>query len=276
MVETIYQSKDVRHIFKLMNMQYQSGHGGNYPSENCSIYSVVKQGDLKMREFKRKSRVLLIDDNAEHLRGVKELITLESSYDVVGTTTSANMGINLVKKYHPDLILMDINMPEKDGLQAIQEIEKLNLGVRIIALSAYDDADLIFRAMKIGAKGYVLKTMASAQLIYAMDEVAAGKIYLPTALTSRFFEYFQNSFKEEIPAQENFLSDLTAREEEVLDLLTQGNNYKGIAGKLFISETTVKTHVNNIFQKLQVNDRTQAVLYALNNGFAQRRSARVA
>jgi len=226
-----------------------------------------------MREFTRKSRVLLIDDNADHLRGVKELITLESCYDVVGTTTSPNLGINLAKKYRPDIILLDINMPEKDGLQTIQEIEKLDLGIRIIALSGYDDADLIFRAMKIGAKGYVLKTMASAQLIHAMDEVSSGKIYLPTALTSRFFEYFQNSFKEEASKdmEENLLRYLTAREEEVLDLLTQGNNYKGIASKLFISETTVKTHVNNIFQKLQVNDRTQAVLYALNNGFAQKR-----
>ena len=169
-------------------------------------------------------------------------------------------------------------MPEKDGLQAIQEIEKLDLDVRVIALSGYDDADLIFRAMKLGAKGYVLKTMASAQLIYAIDEVAAGKVYLPSALSSRFFDYFQRSFKneaEEVP-EENLLTYLTSREEEVLDLLTQGNNYKAIAGKLFISETTVKTHVNNIFQKLQVNDRTQAVLYALNNGFATRRRAKLA
>ena len=230
-----------------------------------------------MREFKRQSRVLLIDDNADHLRGVKDLITLESSYEVVATTTSANIGINLVKKYRPDIILMDVNMPEKDGLQALQDIEKLDLGIKVICLSGYDDADLIFRAMKLGAKGYVLKTMASAQLIYAMDEVANGKIYLPTALTSRFFEYFQRSFKEEASsAEENLLTYLTAREEEVLDLLTQGNNYKGIASKLFISETTVKTHVNNIFQKLQVNDRTQAVLYALNNGFANRRRAKMA
>lgn len=230
-----------------------------------------------MREFKRKARVLLIDDNAEHLRGVKELISLETSYDVVGTTTSANIGINLVKKYRPDLVLMDINMPEKDGLQAIQEIEKLELGVKVIALSGYDDADLIFRAMKIGAKGYVLKTMASAQLIFAIDEVLNGKVYLPSALSSRFFEYFQRSFKEEAQTsnEENLLNYLTSREEEVLDLLTQGNNYKGIAGKLFISETTVKTHVNNIFQKLQVNDRTQAVLYALNNGFANKVRAKI-
>ncbi len=231
-----------------------------------------------MREFRGKLRVLLIDDNADHLRGVKELINLESSYDVVGATTSANIGINLIKKYHPDVVLMDINMPEKDGLQAIQEIERLGLDTRVIALSGYDDSDLIFRAMKLGAKGYILKTMASAQLIYAIDEVAAGKIYLPSALSSRFFEYFQNSYKEEASASdsENLLTYLTAREEEVLDLLTQGNNYKGIAGKLFISETTVKTHVNNIFQKLQVNDRTQAVLYALNNGFANRRRVKMA
>ena len=231
-----------------------------------------------MREFKRKARVLLIDDNADHLRGVKELISLETSYDIVGTTTSANMGINLVKKYQPDLVLMDINMPEKDGLQAIQEIEKLELGTRIIALSGYDDADLIFRAMKIGAKGYVLKTMASAQLIYAIDEVLNGKVYLPSALSSRFFEYFQRTFKEETASnnEENLLNYLTTREEEVLDLLTQGNNYKAIAAKLFISETTVKTHVNNIFQKLQVNDRTQAVLYAINKGFGARKKAKIA
>lgn len=230
-----------------------------------------------MREFKRKARILLVDDNADHLRGVKELITLETSYDVVGTTTSANIAINLIKKYRPDLVLMDINMPEKDGLQAIQEIGKLELGTKIIALSGYDDADLIFRAMKIGAKGYVLKTMASAQLIYAIDEVLNGKIYLPSTLSSRFFEYFQQSFKDEVKSsnEENLLTYLTSREEDVLDLLTQGNNYKCIAKKLFISETTVKTHVNNIFQKLQVNDRTQAVLYALNNGFANKVRAKI-
>jgi len=227
-------------------------------------------------ELKKKARVLLIDDNYEHLAGIREIISLEGHFDVVATSTSANIGISLVKKYHPDIVLMDINMPEKDGLQAIQEIEALNSGVRVIALSGYDDADLIFRAMKIGAKGYVLKTMASAQLIYAIEEVISGKVYLPPALSSRFFEYFQRSFKEETcicTNEENLLSYLTQREEEVLDLLTQGVTYKGVAGKLFISETTVKTHVNNIFQKLQVNDRTQAVLYAINNGFTNKRKA---
>ncbi len=222
-----------------------------------------------MRDFNKELRVVLIDDNANHLRGIKELINLESSYEVVGTTTSANLGINLIKKYNPDIVLMDINMPEKDGLQTIQTVNKLNLSTKIIALSGYDDSDLIYRAMKLGARGYVLKTMASVKLIDAIEEVAAGKIYLPSVLSTRFFKYFQTTAKEEARANEgeNLLASLTMRENEVLELLTEGINYKSIAGKLIISETTVKTHVNNIFQKLQVNDRTNAVLYALSHGF---------
>ena len=227
------------------------------------------------REFKKKSKVLLIDDNYEHLVGIRELLNLEGTFDVVGIATNVTVGLNLIKKYQPDIVLLDMNMPERDGLQGIMEIAKLDLGTKVLALSGYDDADLIFRAMKIGAKGYVLKTMASAQLIYEIEEVLGGKIYLPLALSSRFFEYFQQSFREESAKQEseeeNLLSYLTQREEEVLELLTQGITYKGVANKLFISETTVKTHVNNIFQKLQVNDRTQAVLYAINNGFLNKK-----
>ena len=231
-----------------------------------------------MRDFNKKLRVVLIDDNANHLRGIKELINIESCYDVVGTTTSANLGINLVKKYHPDIVLMDINMPEKDGLQAIQAIAKLGLQTKVIALSGYDDSDLIYRAMKLGARGYVLKTMASVKLINAIEEVAAGKIYLPAVLTTRFFEYFQTAAVEEtkISEGENLLDSLTSRENEVLELLTEGINYKSIANKLIISETTVKTHVNNIFQKLQVNDRTNAVLYALSHGFKPSKSTMTA
>ena len=224
-------------------------------------------------EFKKKSRVLLIDDNYDHLNGIRELLNLEGTFDVVGIATNVTVGLNLIKKYQPDIVLLDMNMPERDGLQGIMEISKLGLNTKVLALSGYDDADLIFRAMKIGARGYVLKTMASAQRIYASEAVLTGKIYLPLALSSRFFEYFQQSFREETERKEsgmdedNLLDALTPREEEVLQLLTQGITYKGVAGKLFISETTVKTHVNNIFQKLQVSDRTQAVLYAINNGF---------
>lgn len=230
-----------------------------------------------MREFKRKTRILLVDDNMDHIKGIKELIHLETDYDVVASATTANSAVNFVKKYNPDLVIMDINMPDKDGLQAIQEINALEVNTKIMVLSGYDDSDLIYRAMKVGAKGYILKTMSSAQLVRGIEEILNGKIYLPSTLSSKFFDFFQQSFKDENSAnnEENLLTYLTSREEEVLGLLTKGNNYKGIASKLFISETTVKTHVNNIFQKLQVNDRTQAVLYALNNGFGKKISAKI-
>ena len=230
-------------------------------------------------EFGKKTRIILVDDNVEHLLGIRELLTMENNYDVIATATNADVAVSLVKKYQPDVVLMDINMPEKDGLTAISEIERLGINTKVIALTGYDDPDLIFRAMKIGAKGYILKTMASAQLIYAIEEVMQGKIYLPSGLSSRFFEYFQKTFKEEMnnaTNEENLLQYLTQREEEVLELLTQGVTYKGVAQQLFISETTVKTHVNNIFQKLQVNDRTQAVLYAINNGFLNRKKLKMA
>ena len=194
------------------------------------------------REFKKKSKVLLIDDNYEHLVGIRELLNLEGTFDVVGIATNVTVGLNLIKKYQPDIVLLDMNMPEKDGLQGINEISKLEVETKVLALSGYDDADLIFRAMKIGAKGYVLKTMASAQLIYAIEEVLNGKIYLPLALSSRFFEYFQQSFREESAkqeiAEENLLSYLTQREEEVLELLTQGITYKGVL--------TVVSEINNL------------------------------
>lgn len=227
------------------------------------------------REFRKKTRIVLIDDNYEHLMGVKELLNLEGCYDVGQATTCVGTGVNMIKKYRPDIALVDMNMPDKNGLQAIYEIKKVNTEVKIIVLSAYDDADLIFRAMKIGARGYVLKTMASSQLICAIEDVMSGKIFLPPALSLRFFEYFQKTVRaEEENTDEELLSTLTQREEEVLDLLTQGYGYKEVSSKLFISNTTVKTHVNNIFQKLQVKDRTQAVLYAIRHGFDRKRRSK--
>ncbi len=227
-----------------------------------------------------KKSVLIVDDNYDHAAGIRELVRLEGRFEVKGIAASAEIGISLIKKQKPDIVLMDINMPDMDGITAIQEILKLEPETRIIALTGYDDSDLIFRAMKVGTKGYLLKTMAASQLTRAIEEVLNGKIYLPPALAAKFFEHFQSSFKEEatskINCEENLLSYLTQREEEVLELLTRGVTYKGVAKQLFISETTVKTHVNNIFQKLQVNDRTQAVLYAINHGLGARAKMKTA
>ena len=240
---------------------------------NRLILNIFFGGEMRRTmDFKRKQKVIVVDDKYEHASGVRELVNLENDYEVIANAGNANVAISLIKKYQPDIVLLDVNMPEMDGITALAEIQKLGVKTKVIMLTAYDDADLIYRAMKVGASGYVLKTMVSAQLIKALDEVSMGRIYLPAVLSSKFFEYFQDfekngSQKMKETGEENLLHYLTNREEEVLSLLLEGATYKDVAHDLFISETTVKTHVNNIFQKLQVKEKTQAVLYAINNGF---------
>ena len=240
-------------------------------------------GEVTMRrlDIQGVAKILVVDDNYDHAAGIRELINIESNYEVIGTAATAEIAVSLVKKYRPDVVLIDMNMPDVDGITAIQEIKKISDKIKIISVTGYDDADLIFRAMKVGARGYILKTMATSQLILAIDEVISGKIYLPPILAAKFFDHFHSTFKEDVACkfeneEDNLLNYLTQREEEVLELLTQGITYKGVANQLFISETTVKTHVNNIFQKLQVNDRTQAVLYAINHGLGNRRKMKAA
>lgn len=214
-------------------------------------------------------RIFVVDDNANHSTGIKQLLELQSGYNVVGISTNGEDAIKRLDAMDVDIVLMDMNMPELDGVSAIQQIQAKNENIKILALTGYDDPDLIFRAMKAGAKGYILKTMVTSQLITAIEEVVADKVYLPPALATKFFDEFHIKVAKPNrpdPTKQALLGYLTSREKEVLKLLTEGITYKGVADKLVISETTVKTHVNNIFQKLQVNDRTQAVLYAIKHG----------
>jgi len=217
-------------------------------------------------------RIFIVDDNANHSTGIKQLLELQSGYTVLGSATHGEDAIKRLDKLQVDIVLMDMNMPELDGVGTINRMLAQNPNVRILALTGYDDPDLIFRAMRVGAKGYILKTMVTSQLIAAIEEVAAGKVYLPPALATKFFDEFHikvTTQNKNDPNKQALLGYLTTREKEVLKLLTEGITYKGVADKLVISETTVKTHVNNIFQKLQVNDRTQAVLYALKHGLVE-------
>jgi two-component system response regulator DegU len=217
-------------------------------------------------------RIFVVDDNANHSAGIKQLVELHPGYHVVGISTNGEDAIKRLSDIDVDIILMDMNMPELDGVSAIQQILSRRPDLKILALTGYDDPDLIFRAMKSGAKGYILKTMVTSQLLSAVEEVLAGKVFLPPSLATKFFDEFHTkigSTTRTDPTKQALLTYLTSREKEVLALLTEGITYKGVADKLVISETTVKTHVNNIFQKLQVNDRTQAVLYALKYGLVE-------
>jgi two-component system response regulator DegU len=217
-------------------------------------------------------RVFIVDDNANHSAGIKQLLELQTGYKIVGISTNGDNALRRLGEIEADIVLMDINMPEVDGITAIQQITARNPECKILALTGYDDPDLIYRAMRSGAKGYILKTMVTSQLIRAIEDVCAGKVFLPTTLATKFFDEFHNKVtatSRPDPTRQALLTYLTSREKEVLTLLTEGVTYKGVADKLVISETTVKTHVNNIFQKLQVNDRTQAVLYALKYGLVE-------
>ncbi len=223
-----------------------------------------------MRELdKRFFRIFIVDDNTNHSAGIRQLIEMENGMKVVGIATSGQEAIQKIGKVEADIILMDLNMPEMDGITTIEAILEQKPNIKILTLTGYDDPDLVFRAMQSGAKGYILKTMVTSQLRQAILDIAQGKVFLPVSLATKFFDEFQTKqtqTQRPDPVRQALLNYLTNREKEVLALLTEGITYKGVADRLVISETTVKTHVNNIFQKLQVNDRTQAVLYALKHG----------
>lgn len=217
-------------------------------------------------------RVFIVDDNTNHSAGIKQLLEIQSEYSVAGIAATADEAVKRLGDIDVDIVLMDMNMPEVDGVSAIQQVLAKRADLKILALTGYDDPDLIYRAMRAGSRGYILKTMVTSQLIAAIEEVSAGKVFLPPSLATKFFDEFHDKAAKVArpdPAKKALLSYLTNREKEVLKLLTEGVTYKGVADKLVISETTVKTHVNNIFQKLQVNDRTQAVLYALKYGLVE-------
>ncbi|MCA9798150.1 MAG: response regulator transcription factor [Cyanobacteria bacterium HKST-UBA04] len=222
---------------------------------------------------RRLIRILVVDDNTNHSAGIRQLIEMEPGMKVVGIATSGPEAIEKATKIDVDVVLMDMNMPDMDGITAIEKIHEEKPKAKILALTGYDDPDLVFRAMQSGGKGYILKTMVTSQLHQAINEVVQGKIFLPTTLATKFFDEFHvrktKGATKPDPVRQALLSYLTNREKEVLALLTEGITYKGVAERLVISETTVKTHVNNIFQKLQVNDRTQAVLYAIKHGLIQ-------
>jgi DNA-binding NarL/FixJ family response regulator len=231
--------------------------------------SFASLGKLQQEAAVPVLRILVVDDNPNHSAGIKQLIELQSMHKVVGICANGEEAVRRVGYVEVDVVLMDMNMPEVDGVSAIQQIMVKRPNIKVLALTGYDDADLVYRAMRSGARGYLLKTMITSQLMRAMEEVYANRVFMPTSIATRFFDEFNHIVQRMSapdPARQALLNYLTSREKEVLKLLTEGLTYKAVAERLVISETTVKTHVNNIFQKLQVSDRTQAVLYALKFG----------
>ncbi|HEY8421523.1 MAG TPA: response regulator transcription factor [Thermoclostridium sp.] len=209
-----------------------------------------------------KIRVMLVEDHSMVRQGLKQLIELENDIKVVAEAADGTQAADYYQAEKPDIVLMDINMPKKNGLQALELIRQKDANAKIIMLTIHQDKEYLFQSLQLGASGYVLKDADGYVLIEAIRKVYQGETYIqPTMakdLVLEFKKYMQHG--KTASKKDSVLSD---RELEVLRLIAKGLLNKEIAKTLYISEKTVKNHISNIFKKLQVSDRTQAAVYAL-------------
>ncbi len=207
-----------------------------------------------------KIRVMIADDHAMVRQGLKTIIELEDDIEVVSQAANGEQAVFLARQDKPDIILMDINMPVLNGLQAIKILKEENSNCKIIVLTLHQDREYLFRTVQLGCEGYVLKDAESSVLIEAIRSVYQEKTYIQPNMTGELVKEFNRITL--IEQDNSITKNLTNREIEVLKLIADGLINKEIAKNLFISEKTVKNHISNIFKKLDVNDRTQAAIYA--------------
>jgi DNA-binding NarL/FixJ family response regulator len=208
-------------------------------------------------------RVLVADDQSMVRAGFRLLLDGEEDIDVVAEADNGVEAVNKAARFHPTVVLMDIRMPELDGLEATRRILAADPAARVLILTTFDLDEYVFEALSAGASGFVLKDDPPEQLIAAIRTVAAGDALLSPAVTKRVIRQFARVTP--APAPKEF-DELTTREREVLRLITTGLSNAEIGRELFISETTVKTHVTRVLQKLNLRDRVQAVVLAHQTG----------
>lgn len=219
-------------------------------------------------------KIVLIDDHVLFREGLRRILDFEKNFEVVAEGSDGKEAVALVEKHKPDIVLMDINMPNVNGVEATKKLFNAYPDVRVLILSIHDDENYVTHALKSGAQGYLLKDMDSESLIEAIKIVSDGGSYLHPKVTHNLVKEFQrlsHGDKEDVERIEyrKPLHLLTRRECEVLQLLTDGKSNRGISETLYISEKTVKNHVSNILQKMNVNDRTQAVVLAIRKGWVE-------
>lgn len=222
-----------------------------------------------------KTKIVIVDDHQLFREGVKRILDFESSFEVVAEGNDGSEVMELYEKHKPDVILMDINMPRINGVEATEMLLKEYPEAKVIILSIHDDGSYVTHALKTGALGYMLKEMDAEAIIEAIKVVSVGGSYLHPKVTHNLVTEFRRLSEREHKGafQQNDIRRpyhlLTKRECEVLQLLTDGQSNRTIGETLFISEKTVKNHVSSILQKMAVNDRTQAVVSAIKNGWVE-------
>jgi len=212
---------------------------------------------------------VVIADNHRLIReGLSLMLQREANIDIIGEAVNGLQTINIVKDLKPDVVLLDIKMPEMDGIQVLPSIRSKSPKTKTLMLTSTNDEDGIFQSLKIGAKGYLSMDSSATDLTKAIKAVQRGELWVERKLMSKFFENEAANNSNEKNPRKKTLEGLTVREQEVLRHLAAGLSNKEIAEDLFISEKTVKSHLNSIFKKLSVTRRLQAILYAINKGLS--------
>jgi DNA-binding NarL/FixJ family response regulator len=208
-------------------------------------------------------RVLVVDDQSMVRAGFRLLLADEPDIEVVAEAGNGREAVTYAARVRPDVILMDIRMPELDGLEATRRILATDTTARVLILTTFDLDDYVFEALRSGASGFVLKDDPPEQLLAAVRTIAAGEALLSPAVTRRVIRHFTRLNTQQPPPG---VSMLTTRELQVFELITRGLSNAEIGRELFISDTTVKTHVTRLLQKLDLRDRVQAIVLAYQTG----------
>ena len=213
-------------------------------------------------------RVLIADDHPLFLHGIRALLGATPDFEVVGEAKTGEGVIALAETLQPDIILMDIQMPGVNGIEATRRILHTSPQIRVLMVTMFEDETSIFTAMRAGARGYVLKDTEKAEMLRAIRTVGSGEAIFSPAIASRLIDFFAAP-RPALPP--HAFPELTEREREILDLIAQGHTNLEIASRLVLSAHTVRNYVSNIFSKLQVADRAQAIIRARDAGLGRER-----
>ncbi|MEH2247662.1 response regulator transcription factor [Nostoc sp.] len=227
---------------------------------------------LTQAEHSKTLSMLLVDDDHQFRAGIRTLLSFSQIQDrainVIGEANCPALALSLTKQHTPDLILIDMELIEGDGLSLLQQLRDSNASSRTLVLSGHQEDYWIYQAMQSGADGYVFKGQVSQQLLDAIATIMQNQIYLPPEVATGFFRKFQKT-QASLPSQIGQPCNLSERESDVLYWLVQGASNDEIGKQLYISVATVKTHLTNIFLKLQVTSRTQAIVAAIKMNLVQ-------
>jgi DNA-binding NarL/FixJ family response regulator len=211
-------------------------------------------------------RVLIADDHGVVREGLRAVLGSEPDVEVVGEAATGNEVVEQAAEVRPDAILMDIQMPDVNGIEATRRILEVDPEVGVVVLTMFEDDDSVFSAMRAGARGYVLKGAPPSEILKVLRAVADGEAYFGPEVAKRLMSFFS----EPKPiSSEDIFPELSAREREILDLIAQGHSNHKIAGRLFLSPKTVGNHISHIFTKLQVADRAHAIIRAREAGLGR-------